>query len=223
MEFTLLSNGTDSFKKAKDSIDTFQSLRTEFAYHYLKDAIIFLNHGTEILMKLILSTRNESLIFENLKDYIKAKEDLIRSKTKSSPKNGFGLNDTRSVFDVNENLKTITLTEAMLRIETLCDIDISKELKNSIEYINKLRNKLMHHSITLDGTGERRIVSTIKIIYDQILDFFEMHISGVTESIDRDRFEITEEEYVWQMEQMEQMRQFEYDRQMSRICADDVE
>lgn len=55
MEFTLLDNGTDSLKKAKESIENFEELHKTHGYHNLKDAIIFLNHGIEILLKYILS------------------------------------------------------------------------------------------------------------------------------------------------------------------------
>jgi len=51
LEFTLLNNGTDSLKKTKASIEKFEELHREHSYHHLKDAIIFINHGVEILLK----------------------------------------------------------------------------------------------------------------------------------------------------------------------------
>lgn len=74
MEFTLLDNGLDSLKKTGDSLERFKDLHRQNSYHLIKDAIIYLNHGIEILLKYILTTHNESLIFKDLKLYMLAKQ-----------------------------------------------------------------------------------------------------------------------------------------------------
>ncbi|TVX77171.1 hypothetical protein FQP34_22370 [Peribacillus simplex] len=224
MEFTLLENGTDSLKKAKVSIEQFEALHRQHSYHQLKDAIIFLNHGIEILLKYILSSRNESLIFKDIKVYIKAKEQL---KHMSPKEKGFGIHLERNmptIFDVperdlgNKKLETISLREALNRVEFLCDIEVTQEFKNSIFLINDYRNNLTHHSIKLSSLDEERLIKVLKTLYDNVLDFFEQHIPGLMREIDNERFEVTSAE--WEEIQRE-MQEYYYERSMSDLSEDD--
>lgn len=224
MEFTLLDNGTDSLKKAKESIEQFETLYREHSYHHLKDAIIFLNHGIEILFKYILSKRNESLIFTDLKVYMDAKKYLKDMPPKVK---GFGVYLDRNkptVFDVptkkigNKKLTTITLKEALERVEFLCDIEIPEYFRNAIYVINEYRNDLSHHSIKLTYTDEEKLITVLKSLYDNTLDFFEKHIPGIMEKIDAERFELTVAE--WEEIQRE-MHDFYQERAMSDLSDDD--
>lgn len=224
LEFTLLDNGTDSLKKAKESIEEFEVLHREHGYHHLKDAIIFLNHGIEILLKYILSKRNESLIFTDLKVYMDAKKHL---KSMPPKVKGFGVYLDRNmptVFDVpankigNKKLTTITLREALERVELLCDIDIPVDFRNATFLVNEYRNDLTHHSIKLTDTDEEKLITVLKTLYDNTLDFFEKHISGIMEKIDAKRFELTVAE--WEEIQRE-MQDFYQERAMSDLSEDD--
>jgi hypothetical protein len=226
LEFTLLENGTDSLKKAKASIEQFEALHREHSYHLLKDAIIFLNHGIEILLKYILSSRNESLIFKDIKVYMKAKEQLKHMPPKEK---GFGIYLERNmptIFDVsekdlgNKKLETITLREALNRVEFLCDIKVTQEFKNSIFLLNDYRNDLTHHSIKLSPADEERLITVLKTLYDNVLDFFEQHIPGLMKEVDTRRFEVTREE--WEEIQRE-MQEYYHDRAMNRISIDEDE
>lgn len=92
MEYSLLENGIDSLKKAKTNIEGFEKYHKESSYHFLKDVIIFLNHGIEILLKYILSKQNESLIFTDINLYMEAKEKLKNeSKGKKNPEGEYSL------------------------------------------------------------------------------------------------------------------------------------
>jgi hypothetical protein len=224
LEFTLLDNGTDSLKKAKQSIEKFESLHREHSYHHLKDAIIFLNHGIEILCKYILSKRSESLIFSDLKVYMSAKEHLKGIPPKGT---GFGIHLDRNkptVFDVpakkigNKKLTTITLKEALERLEFLCDIDIPEDFRNAVYVVNEYRNGLTHHSIKLTSEDEDKLITVLKSLYDNALDFFEQHIPGIMEKIDAKRFELTQAE--WEEIQRE-MQEFYNERAMSDLSEDD--
>ncbi|MGG0287200.1 hypothetical protein ABEY41_19175 [Peribacillus butanolivorans] len=228
MEFTLLENGTDSLKKAKVSIEKFEDSHHEHSYHHLKDAIIYLNHGIEILLKYILSSRNESLIFSDIKVYLDAKKQLKHMPSKVK---GFGTyleKNMPTVFDVpedklkNKNLRTITLHEAVERIEYLCDIYISNEFKSSIFLINKYRNDITHHSINLNPVEEEemQLIKILKALYGNVLDFFEQHIPGIMENIDTKRFEVTKEEYE---EMQRDMQEFYHERALSHIALDEDE
>lgn len=136
MKFSLVKNGADSLKNAFINIERIDELEIGHD-HALKDAVIFLNHGIEILLKVILAKRSFALMFDNVKDYQKAKIEL--SKT-----------DKKDVFEVNPNLKTVSLTEALLRVEYLCDIEIDINMKSAVLALNSVRNKIMHFSVEIE-------------------------------------------------------------------------
>lgn len=225
LEFTLLDNGIDSLKKTQDSLKRFKELHRQNSYHLLKDAIIYLNHGIEILLKYILSSRNESLIFKDIKVYMKAKEQL---KYMPPKERGFGTyleKNMPTVFDVPKEklqykiLETITLREAVDRVEFLCDIEITKEFRNSIYLINKYRNDITHHSINLTSEEEEDLINELKILYVNVLSFFEEQISEIYEKIDSERFEVTQAEVKqWQQD----MEGFYHERAMSDLSEDDL-
>lgn len=70
MKFSLVKNGADSLKNAFINIERIDELEIGHD-HALKDAVIFLNHGIEILLKVILAKRSFALMFDNVKDYQK--------------------------------------------------------------------------------------------------------------------------------------------------------
>lgn len=224
MEFSLLDNGHDSLKKAKFSIEKYEELIKEHSYPYFKDAIIFLNHGIEILFKYMLSQRNESLIFSDVQIYLAAKKEL---KKMPKGKTGFGflVDKDLTVFDVppkkinDKKLKTITIIEALDRIEYFCDIEIKKEFRSAVFTVNRYRNDLTHHSINLTSEEETKAVKTIKVLFDIVLDFFEEHIPGTMVTIDAEKFEITSQE--WE-EMQREMEDFYQERGMSDLGYDDV-
>lgn len=222
MEFTLLDNGQDSLKKAKYNIEKYEELVREHGYPYLKDAVIFLNHGIEMLLKFMLTERNESLIFSDIKVYLTAKKHLKNMPTRQ---HGFGfhIEKEQTVFDVpndklnNKKLTTITLLEAVERIEYLCDIEITEEFRNSIFVINNYRNDLTHHTINLSTDEEDRLLTMLKTLFDNVLEFFEKHIPGTMETIDAERFEVTNEE--WE-EMQQEMADFHHEQAMSKLSID---
>lgn len=220
LEFTLLDNGIDSLKKTQNSIVRFNELYRPNSYHLLKDAIIYLNHGIEILLKYILSSRNESLIFKDIKVYMNAKKQL---KHMSPKVKGFGTyleKNMPTVFDVSkENLQTITLREAVDRVELLCDIEITNEFRDSIYLINKYRNDITHHSIKLTSEEEQKLIKELKILYVNILFFFEAQIPGINERVDLERFEVTQAEIKqWQQD----MEDYNNERTMSYLSEDNL-
>ncbi|MGE8018526.1 hypothetical protein ACQKOM_06280 [Peribacillus frigoritolerans] len=156
---------------------------------------------------------------------MKAKEQL---KHMSPKVKGFGTyleKNMPTVFDVpkeklqNKILETITLREAVDRIELLCDIEITKEFGDSIYLINKYRNDITHHSLKLTSEEEQELIKELKILYVNILGFFEVQIPGIYEKIDLERFEITQAEMKqWQQD----MEDFYHDRAMSDLSEDDL-
>jgi len=223
-EFSLLDNGIDSLTKVKESLDKFDELVKDYSFHLIKDATISLHHGTEILLKYLLSSRNESLIFENLNKYIEAKEELQQLKIKKPYKKatGFGIEYyyKYNIFDTNRGnqLKTITLIEALRRVEYLIDIEISDAVKGAVHYLNDERNKIVHHSIKFHGRDDLDgFIDKLKSHFTILLDFFGNNIDGLLQQIDIARYEVTQEELE---EQYREMQEYYYERSMSRLAID---
>lgn len=78
-------------------------------------------------------------MFEKIEPYLKAKQGLKKFK-----------GGQKMVFDIDGNVRTVSLLEALKRIEYLCDIDIIEEFYATILYVNKIRNNFMHYEVELD-------------------------------------------------------------------------
>jgi hypothetical protein len=95
----------------------------------------------------------------------------------------------------------------MNRIEFLCDIEISELLRNSIYFINKTRNQIMHFGIELSEKDVGELVKKLKYCHEESILFLEKHIDDLSETIEDSRFEYTREDYEidmgeWQAELM---------------------
>lgn len=115
MKLNLLMNGTDSLRACFECIIKIDQLVIGVE-HNIKDAIMFLNHANEILFKLVLKNHKEYLMFEDTSQYMKAKEIMIQQ-------------NKTIVFDVNPKLKTVYFSEAIKRLELLCDVEIPRNIR----------------------------------------------------------------------------------------------
>ncbi|MBY0003522.1 hypothetical protein H7S55_25610 [Priestia aryabhattai] len=183
LKFTLLDNGADSLKSAYTNLEILNEI-ADGGEHRLKDAVIFLNHGVELLLKYILKQRSPALMFEKIDHYLKAKESLKKDKDKK-----------KTVFDIESKLKTVSLLEALKRIEYLCDIEIPEKLYNTLLYVNKVRNNFMHYEVELDDKETETLVTNLQVCYEESVEFLEAHIEDLDDYIQDSRFEITAEEY----------------------------
>lgn len=175
IKMNLLENGTDSLKSAYDKMQKLNELE-EGLDHYLKDIVFFLNHGIEILFKLILKNKGEELIFSNIKKYNIAKEEQIRM-------------EKDNVFQVNPNLKTVSLMEAIEKCKKN-EFEISDEYENSLIYLNKIRNQFMHYEIEISDEEMLRLLIKLQLVYGLSLEFFSKYINNLNEHIDNARFEV---------------------------------
>mgnify|MGYP006961610928 CR=1 FL=1 len=191
MKYSLLENGTDSLKAAFTSLENFQR-NHHLTEHNLKDAIIFFNHGIEILLKYILKERSPSLMFSNIDKYLSAKEKMKRK----------GATD---VFEIDPHLRTITLEEALKRVEYLCDIDVPDQLKGVILYINKIRNRIMHYGIDLNEKDAFELTKKLNYCLLTAVEFLSLHIPEVVKLIEYARFE--PRNYTLTKEELEKMQE----------------
>ncbi|ALC55308.1 hypothetical protein BTO25_02550 [Bacillus sp. MB366] len=196
LKFTLLDNGADSLKSAYENLESLKDI-AEGGQHRLKDAVIFLNHGVELLLKLILKEHSPSLMFEKINDYLEAKKKLKKTE------------DAKTVFDINKKLKTVSLLEALTRVEYLCDIDIPDNFRGSILYVNQIRNQFMHYEVELGEHETETLVTKLQMCYEETIEFLENHIEDLDNIIKDSRFELTTEEH--EIQQAEFWAELQYE------------
>jgi len=181
IEMGLAENGADSFKAAFLTMEKISTLE-EGLVHNLKDTVISLNHGIEILFKLVLKNYDEYLIFTDIDKYMIARKTMITK----------GLSN---VFDANPQLKTVTLNEGIRRAKYLCNYDISDDFETVVHYLNKIRNQFMHYEINLSDTEVQELLVKLKIGYEMSYDFFVIYIEELGELFEDARYEITADDY----------------------------
>lgn len=181
IKMDLAENGADSLKAAYLIMKKLPILEDGLA-HNLKDAVISLNHGIEILFKLVLKNYEEYLIFVDLDKYITAKKTMLE-KGKDN------------VLDVNPQLKTVTLHEAVRRAKYLCNYEISEDFEIAITYLNKVRNQFMHYEINLSEEEMLELLVKLQIAYELSYDFFTTYIEDLSSLLEDARYEITMDDY----------------------------
>lgn len=182
MKYSLLKNGTDSLKVVFKNSENYYLSRFQKDY-LLKDSIIFLNHGIEILFKYILREKNPAFMFSNLEKYMFAAEKMKKL-------------NASNIFEIDPNLKTVTLMEALRRIEYLCYIHVPEDLKGITTYFNKFRNQIMHYGIDLNEDEVRELDKQLSFGALVAIEFFMEHISGVDFLVEFSREEIIESKYL---------------------------
>lgn len=182
MKYGLLENGIDSLKQAYTCIEKLEVGLHEGTEHNLKDAILSLNHAIEILFKMILKNEKEYLIFSDIGKYMAAKSQMIKQ-------------GKQNVFEVAHDLKTVTLSESVRRLELLCDIKVSDVLKGAIDDFNKTRNKLMHYELELSEEEVNLTIRNLKGFYEEAINFLGQYVNDLEEMLDKARFEYTNDDY----------------------------
>jgi hypothetical protein len=185
MRYDLLENGVDSLKSAYNSIDKISYL-IEGVEHNMKDAILSLNHAIEILFKLILKREKEYLIFSDIGKYMNAKKQMLHQRK-------------ANVFDVSSDLKTVTLSESIKRLQLLCDMKIPEIFIAGIDDFNVTRNKLMHYELELSEAQVNETTRNLKGLYEQAVAFFGIYIDNILDLLVVARFETVDPDYADEM------------------------
>jgi hypothetical protein len=164
MELSFLQSGIDSLKKGFGSLVSYENLyysdnKDSSRFFYLKDSILFIQHGIEILLKQVLSNESEYLLFSQLDDNVK--KAYIE-------KNEKGL---KSIFESNlkHKIHTVTFIEAIERVKMLPNIEFGKTLENKIRQLEIYRNIVMHSEPHIN---EIELNSTFDGLLDELDNFF---------------------------------------------------
>lgn len=156
-KISLRENGEHSFKRGLESYKDYEKTRDQM---FLKDAIMFLHHGIELLMKEFLVRHSPYLIFEDLRD--------IPKKQKRADELQVG------IFFLDPPPKTVTYDVAISRVDAFIKpLELNDELLKNLEELNRLRNQLEHYAIEVDTDKVTRIFATI---HNPLLKLFETHI-----------------------------------------------
>ena len=164
MKLSLIENGLDSLHSGYKALNKYYSLLVSHGDDdsksiKLKRAIIDTHHGIEILMKYILSSHNELLIFSNIDNNVKNAYKEKHQKNLSS------------IFESSniDKVHTVTFSEAFERLNTICNHTFSDDFKEKIDLLEKYRNRLTHAEISIDDQD-------IILLFDNLLDELDMYL-----------------------------------------------
>lgn len=171
MKLNFLKSGLDSLKKGfqhlieyeKNTFYKENKNNDEVRYYYLKDAILFIQHGIEILIKSIIQKHSEYLIFSQIDSNVKA---AIRQKNEQK---------LNSVFesDLKHKIHTVTFLESIERLKIIPNIKVSKTLESRLKELESYRNIIMHSEPYIN---EYDINKTFDGLSDELDMFFAQNI-----------------------------------------------
>jgi hypothetical protein len=150
-KISLLENGIHSLNKGLDTLSQYEKDEKNDEFK-LKEAIMFLHHGIELILKQILINHGgEYLIFDNIgNDTIKK---IIDAKNKGV-----------SVFNLEKPIHTITYLDAIQRVKAFIDtVDLSKDaLDTNLIELNKIRNNIEHYGIEAEKEKVDHLIFKIR-------------------------------------------------------------
>lgn len=178
MKLNFLNSGIDSLKKGFENLYKYESINysnysaknREKRFYFLKDAILFIQHGIEILFKSILIQHSEYLIFSQIDSNVK--KALLQKKQRN----------LNSVFesDLKHKIHTVTFIESIERLKIIPSVEISKSLENRLVELESYRNIIMHSEPYLN---ESQINKTLDGLSDDLDIFFMKNIGSKYKTI----------------------------------------
>lgn len=162
MTIDMLRNGMDSLKRGFSCYHEYSTIVKDKErpllddYFILKQAVLSTHHGVEILLKYILDKKSEFLIV-----------DEIDSTYKSAYKEKLQKN-YQSVFQTSKanKIHTITYEEALNRVMSICDVDISNGLEKKLRDLNTVRNTLTHAEVVIEDSFIDRVFDGLLLELD---------------------------------------------------------
>lgn len=178
MKLNFLNSGIDSLKKGFENLNKYETINfsntsaknKEKRFYYLKDAILFIQHGIEVLFKSILTRHSEYLIFSQIDSNVK--KAFIQKKQRN----------LNSVFesDLKNKIHTVTFLESIERLKIIPTVEISKSLEHRLNELESYRNIIMHSEPHLN---ESQINMTLDGLSDDLDTFFIKNIGAKYKTI----------------------------------------
>lgn len=160
---TLRENGLHSLWRGIVALESADRSKDKFEF---KDAIMFLHHGVELLMKEILVRHSPFLKFADL--------ESATNKQREADQKGIG------IFFLEKPPKTVTYVGAIDRVRAFVKpTDLTHSLYKDLQDLNQLRNQVEHYAIEID---EKEIIRLLAELKGPLLDLFESQLGGVKDS-----------------------------------------
>ncbi|MHC6223909.1 hypothetical protein ACYU03_03845 [Pseudomonas sp. X10] len=143
MKISLIDNGLDSLRKGYVHLEKYEALLNKQAsdeerFSALKDSVLSIQHGVEILFKFSLKEKNELLLFTDiskLKEAYKSRRDGA----------------IQELYEF-EGLHTVTFKESIERLRDICGVTMSEKLVKNLKKVEGWRNNITHSAVLLRET-----------------------------------------------------------------------
>ncbi len=169
LKISLLENGVHSLRRGIEAYQQYKEagIRRRDPM-LLKDAVMFLHHGIELLLKEMLARENAFLIFEELRG--------VAKKQKQADDLGIG------IFFLTNPPRTVTYSEAIDRVTAfLRPNGLDDELCAKLSKLSDIRNQFEHYEVEAD---REQVVKLLADLVDSMSSFFEKNIRGFRKSWD---------------------------------------
>lgn len=161
MKIPLIDNGLDSLTKGYTFLQKYEAMRQEGAsdasrFLVLKDAILSMQHGIEILFKFLIKEKNEVLLFSEISPKLKAAY-LSRKK-----------GEIAELFE-HDGVHTVSFRESVERVNDILGIEIDERLRRTLLKIEKWRNGIIHSAVVLN---ENEVSNVLFDVMERLDEFF---------------------------------------------------
>jgi hypothetical protein len=160
MKISLIENGLDSLKKGYDHLRKYEDQKEAGAkdvdrFSSLKDTILSVQHGIEILFKFLLKENNEVLLFSTVDG--KLKEAFKKRRA----------GEITELFEV-DGLHTVTFKESIERVSDICGVTVDEKFRKVLLKVEIWRNSIIHSAVVLNEDEVSNVL--LKLMKD--LDVF---------------------------------------------------
>ncbi|ELF6207573.1 hypothetical protein RNI54_004426 [Pseudomonas putida] len=160
MEISLVDNGLDSLTKGYEHLSKYEQLLNEgssdkIRFLQLKDSVLSIQHGIEILFKYILKCENELFIYKDISAlgpaFIARRENKI-SELWEQPK-----------------VQTISFKDSIERLEEMCGVVFETKFRKRLLQVEGWRNSIIHSAIILN---EQQVSSELQNLMHSLDELF---------------------------------------------------
>lgn len=158
-KISLLDNGIHSFNRGLDKLLQYRNDNNKDDFK-LKEAIMFLHHGIELLLKeVLIRNGGEFLIFDDIKPETIKK--IIQAKDNNT-----------SVFNLDKPVHTATYLDIIQRVRAFVNTpQLDESLASMLIELNKQRNSIEHYGIDIEKT---KVFDNLLLkLYRPISEFFK--------------------------------------------------
>lgn len=160
MKISLIENGLDSLRKGYVHLETYEHLLSRGAgdaerFSALKDSVLSVQHGVEILFKYLLKEKNELLIYTDI--------SKLKEAYKSRREGGI-----KELYEF-EGVHTVTFKESIDRLRDICGVPMEEKLIKNLKKVEGWRNSITHSAVLLREMEVSRVL--LKFLSD-LDDFF---------------------------------------------------